>query len=179
MKSGGRRQDHQHRLDDVDFRRSLRAPPMRASKGGIVQFTRAARPRGRRTTSRSTRVLPGWIDTDLTSARAARESRACTSACWRRTPAGALGRDRRSGGHRGVPRRARRRDFVTGTADPGRWRVFRHGMGHPAFRPKPASALPSTWLHSKRAPARAGALHSRSAPLDRCLATTGPAPPGL
>ena len=35
-----RRQDHQYRLDDVDLRPSY-ATPYAASKGGIVQMTRA------------------------------------------------------------------------------------------------------------------------------------------
>ncbi len=47
------------------------APPYAREQGRHRAIRRArAQPRGRRTTSRSTRILPGWINTELTAGRA-------------------------------------------------------------------------------------------------------------
>ena len=89
MKQRRRRQDHQHRLDDVDLRRRRSRPPTRASKGGIVQLTQVAGDRvgqgqhpGQRGAAGLDRHRPH------AGARASR-SRACTSACSRARRPGA------------------------------------------------------------------------------------------
>ncbi len=62
---GGRRQDHQYRLDDVDLRRQLRAGLCREQRRH-----RAVHPLLRLAWAadniQANAVLPGWIDTDLT-----------------------------------------------------------------------------------------------------------------
>ena len=49
---GGRRQDHQYRLDDVDLRGADSRRPMRRARAASCSSRAPARPRGRRTTSR-------------------------------------------------------------------------------------------------------------------------------
>ena len=113
---GGRRQDHQHRLDDVDLRRRF-APAYAASKGGIVQFTRACAVAWATDNIQVNAILPGWIDTDLTQARPRRDRRAARQGAGAHA-GGALGRRRRLRGHRGVSGGSSASDFVTGTAIP-------------------------------------------------------------
>ena len=52
---GGRRQDHQHRLDDVDLLGAVLAGLLRRARAASCSSRARARPRGRRTTSRSIR----------------------------------------------------------------------------------------------------------------------------
>ena len=59
------------------------APAYAASKGGIVQFTRACACAWAADNIQANAVLPGWIDTDLTKRARARRSTACTTGCWR------------------------------------------------------------------------------------------------
>ena len=68
---GRRRQDHQYRLDDVDVRARPMRRLMRRAKAASCRWRARWPSPGRRTTSRSTSILPGWIDTELT--RTARE----------------------------------------------------------------------------------------------------------
>ena len=62
--------------------------PYGASKGGIVQLTKALACAWARDNIQVNAVLPGWIDTELTQ-RAREQVRACTSACSRARPPGA------------------------------------------------------------------------------------------
>ena len=111
------------------------APAYAASKGGIVQFTRACACAWAADNIQANAILPGWIDTDLTK-RAREQIDGCTTACWpaRRR---ALGRDRRLCGDRRIPRLAGI-DFVTGTAIPvdGGYSVMGQGRSNP-FSKKP------------------------------------------
>ena len=82
------------------------AAPYAASKGGIVQLTKALATAWAKDNIQVNAVLPGWIDTDLTQQARARRRRPA------RPRAGAhagrpLGRARRLLRHRRVPRRAR------------------------------------------------------------------------
>ena len=61
-----------------------------ASKGGIVQLTRSLATAWARDNIQVNAVLPGWIDTELTSARA-RAGRGLHERVLRRTPAGRWG----------------------------------------------------------------------------------------
>ena len=102
------------------------APAYAASKGGIVQLTRACACAWAADNIQVNAVLPGWIDTDLTErARAAdrRPARPRAGAHAR----GALGRDRRFRRHRRVSRLARLR-FRHRHGDPRRRRLFDHGL---------------------------------------------------
>ena len=62
-------------------------------------------------------MLPGWIDTDLTTQGPRARSRACTSACSARTPAGRWGAPDDMAGI-AVFLASPASDFVTGTAIP-------------------------------------------------------------
>ena len=93
------------------------APAYAASKGGIVQFTRACACAWAADNIQVNAVLPGWIDTDLTK-RAREQIDGLHERVLARTPAGALGRDRTTspGSRCFSPQPAS--DFVTGTAIP-------------------------------------------------------------
>ena len=76
-----------------------------ASKGGMVQMTKAMATAWAKDNIQVNAILPGWIDTALT--RRAREQIAgLHELVLKRTPAGALGRARRLCRHRRVPGRA-------------------------------------------------------------------------
>ena len=114
---GRRRQDHQHRLDAVDLRRLLR-PAYGASKGGVVQLTKALAVAWAKDNIQVNAVLPGWIDTDLT--RSAREQVSGLNAMvLMRTPAKRWGkpedhrRRRRVPGEHGLA--------ISSPAPPSRW----------------------------------------------------------
>src|SRR5881398_3464748 len=66
------------------------APAYAASKGGIVQFTRACASAWARDNIQVNAVLPGWIDTDLTR-DARREVAGLNERVLARTPAGRWG----------------------------------------------------------------------------------------
>jgi 2-deoxy-D-gluconate 3-dehydrogenase len=92
------------------------APAYAASKGGIVQLTKALASGWAKDNIQVNAVLPGWIDTDLT--RGAREQvRGLNAIVLMRTPAGRWGvPDDLSG--IAVFLASRASDFVTGTAIP-------------------------------------------------------------
>jgi 2-dehydro-3-deoxy-D-gluconate 5-dehydrogenase len=87
-----------------------------ASKGGIVQFTRACATAWARDNIQVNAVLPGWIDTDLTR-RARREVDGLHERVLARTPAGRWGAIDDMGGI-AVFLASPASDFVTGTAIP-------------------------------------------------------------
>ena len=92
------------------------APAYAASKGGIVQLTKALATAWAKDNIQVNAVLPGWIDTDLT--RLAREQiPGLQDSVVRRTPAGHWGRP---DSHAGIAvfLAAPASDFVTGTAIP-------------------------------------------------------------
>ncbi len=101
-------------------------PAYAASKGGIVQFTRSCAVAWASDNIQANAVLPGWIDTDLTQARAPRDRRAARQGSGTHARR-AMGRDRGLRGHRRVP------EFSGvglrhGHRDPGRWRIFGEGI---------------------------------------------------
>src|SRR5216117_2206006 len=87
-------------------------PAYAASKGGIVQFTKACA----RDNIQVNAVLPGWIDTALTR-RAGQEVSGLHERVLERTPAGRWGTIDDMGGI-AVFLASRASDFVTGTAIP-------------------------------------------------------------
>ena len=90
--------------------------PYGASKGGIVQLTRALATAWARDNIQVNAVLPGWIDTNLTrNARA--EVKGLHERVVARTPAGRWGEPEDMGGI-AVFLASRASDFVTGTAIP-------------------------------------------------------------
>ena len=92
------------------------APAYAASKGGIVQFTRACASAWAKDNIQVNAILPGWIDTELT--RSAREQiPGLHDNVLRRTPAGRWGALDDFGGI-AVFLAASASDFVTGTAIP-------------------------------------------------------------
>ena len=99
------------------------AAPYAASKGGIVQLTRALATSWAKDNIQVNAVLPGWIDTDLTRA-ARREVPGLHERVLARTPAGRWGVPE---DHAGIAvfLASRASDFVTGTAIPvdGGWSV--------------------------------------------------------
>ena len=98
------------------------APAYAASKGGIVQFSRSCACAWAEDNIQVNAILPGWIDTGFDQGRAPAgggTARAGAGAHAR----GALGRDRRLRGDRGIPRLARIR-FRHGSCDPRRWRIL-------------------------------------------------------
>jgi 2-deoxy-D-gluconate 3-dehydrogenase len=96
------------------------APAYAASKGGIVQLTRAMASGWARDNIQVNAVLPGWIDTE----RSTRSPRPRARAHARRP----LGRGRRSLRNRSFPRRARVR-FRHRYRDPGGRGLFDPGLG--------------------------------------------------
>jgi 2-deoxy-D-gluconate 3-dehydrogenase len=92
------------------------APAYAASKGGIVQFTKACAVAWAKDDIQVNAVLPGWIDTELTQG-ARREVQGLHENVLRRTPAGRWGTiDDMSGV--AVFLASPASDFVTGTAIP-------------------------------------------------------------
>jgi 2-deoxy-D-gluconate 3-dehydrogenase len=98
-------------------------PAYAASKGGIVQFTRACATAWARDNIQVNAVLPGWIDTDLTR-KAREEVPGLHERVLGRTPAGRWGSP---DDHAGIAvfLCSRASDFVTGTAIPvdGGWSI--------------------------------------------------------
>src|SRR6202007_2454117 len=92
------------------------APAYAASKGGIVQFTRACACAWAADNIQANAVLPGWIDTDLTQ-RARQEVDGLNGKVLARTPASRWGE---SGDFAGIAvfLSSAASDFVTGTAIP-------------------------------------------------------------
>jgi len=90
--------------------------PYGASKGGIVQLTRALACAWARDNIQVNAVLPGWIDTNLTR-RAREEVKGLQERVVARTPAGRWGEPEDMGGI-AVFLASRASDFVTGTAIP-------------------------------------------------------------
>ena len=87
-----------------------------ASKGGIVQLTKALATAWARDNIQVNAVLPGWIDTELTQ-NARRQVQGLHESVLRRTPAGRWGGMDDMGGV-AVFLAASASDFVTGTAIP-------------------------------------------------------------
>ncbi|MGE0723102.1 MAG: SDR family NAD(P)-dependent oxidoreductase [Alphaproteobacteria bacterium] len=87
-----------------------------ASKGGIVQFSRALATAWAQDNIQVNAVLPGWIDTDLTK-RAREQVQGLHDGVVKRTPAGRWGTPE---DHAGIAvfLSSKASDFVTGTAIP-------------------------------------------------------------
>jgi 2-dehydro-3-deoxy-D-gluconate 5-dehydrogenase len=92
------------------------APAYAASKGGIVQFTRACATAWAKENIQVNAVLPGWIDTDLTR-QARREVAGLHESVMARTPAGRWGDPKDFAGI-AVFLASAASDFVTGAAIP-------------------------------------------------------------
>src|SRR5262249_48597067 len=92
------------------------APAYAASKGGIVQFTRACATAWAKENIQVNAVLPGWIDTDLTRG-ARREIAGLNENVLARTPAGRWGDPKDFAGI-AVFLASAASDFVTGAAIP-------------------------------------------------------------
>ena len=92
------------------------APAYAASKGGIVQFTKACATAWARDNIQVNAVLPGWIDTDLTS-NARKEVAGLHDRVLSRTPAGRWGTPQDMAGI-AVFLASPASDFVTGAAIP-------------------------------------------------------------
>jgi 2-deoxy-D-gluconate 3-dehydrogenase len=92
------------------------APAYAASKGGIVQFARACATAWAKDNIQVNSVLPGWIDTDLTTG-ARREVLGLHERVLARTPAGRWGDPKDFAGI-AVFLASAASDFVTGTAIP-------------------------------------------------------------
>ena len=90
--------------------------PYGASKGGIVQLTRALACAWAKDNVQVNAVLPGWIDTALTQ-RARQEIAGLNENVLRRTPAGRWGEPKDLSGI-AVFLCSRASDFITGTAIP-------------------------------------------------------------
>jgi 2-dehydro-3-deoxy-D-gluconate 5-dehydrogenase len=110
-----RRQDRQHRLDDVDLRHSFNAP-YAATKGGIVQLTKALATAWAKDNIQVNAVLPGWIDTALTR-RGRADIPGLEERVTARTPAGRWGTPDDFAGIAAFLA-GPGSDFVTGTAIP-------------------------------------------------------------
>ena len=93
------------------------APAYAASKGGIVQLTKATAVAWATDNIQVNAVLPGWIDTELTQNARKRGERACTRACCAGRPAGRWGTIDDMEGI-AVFLASPASDFVTGTAIP-------------------------------------------------------------
>jgi len=92
------------------------APAYAASKGGLVQFTRACATAWAKENIQVNAVLPGWIDTDLTR-DARREVAGLNERVLARTPAGRWGDPKDFAGI-AVFLASAASDFVTGAAIP-------------------------------------------------------------
>ena len=132
------------------------APAYAASKGGIVQFTRACACAWAADNIQANAVLPGWIDTDLTK-RARKEIDGLHDRVLARTPAARWGAIDDFAGI-AVFLASPASDFVTGISDSRRRRLFGHGLGreigdqglqrlHTTKKPRLAPGLP-VWIIS-------------------------------
>jgi 2-deoxy-D-gluconate 3-dehydrogenase len=92
------------------------AAPYGATKGGIVQFTRALASAWAKDSIQVNAVLPGWIDTDLTR-QARKDVPGLHDRVVARTPAGRWGVPQDFAGI-AVFLASRASDFLTGTAIP-------------------------------------------------------------
>jgi 2-dehydro-3-deoxy-D-gluconate 5-dehydrogenase len=92
------------------------APAYAASKGGIVQFSRACAAAWAPDNIQVNAVLPGWVDTDLT-VQARKEVPGLEERVTARTPAGRWGKPDDFGGI-AVFLASNASDFLTGTAIP-------------------------------------------------------------
>jgi 2-deoxy-D-gluconate 3-dehydrogenase len=92
------------------------APAYGASKGGIVQLTKALASGWAKDNIQVNAVLPGWIDTDLTRA-ARQEVKGLNTLVLMRTPAGRWGEPNDLSGV-AVFLASRASDFITGAAIP-------------------------------------------------------------
>ncbi len=110
------RQDHMSAVDSLDELQTYLAPAYAASKGGIVQFTRACACAWAADHIQANAVLPGWIDTDLTK-RARQEVDGLHGKVLARTPAARWG-DIADFAGIAVFLSSAASDFVTGTAIP-------------------------------------------------------------
>ena len=152
------------------------ATPYAASKGGIVQMTRAMATAWAKDNIQVNAVLPGWIDTDLTQ-RARQQVDGLHERVEDAHPGRPLGH---AGDMAGIAAflASPASDFVTGSGDPGGWRVF----GRDVIVTCPARGRGRDASAAKR---RAGArrlcvrcltleLHSLSAKSGSCLSTSPP-----
>ena len=117
MKKHGRRQDHQHRLDDVHLRRLVRAGLRRLQGRHRAAHQGDGRAPGPRDNIQVNAVLPGWIDTELTTQRPPARSQGLHERVLARTPAARWGVPDDLAGI-AVFLASRASDFVTGTAIP-------------------------------------------------------------
>ena len=92
------------------------AAPYSATKGGIVQFTKALATAWAKDNIQVNAVLPGWIDTDLTK-QARKDVAGLAERVVARTPAGRWGRPDDFAGI-AVFLASRSSDFLTGTSIP-------------------------------------------------------------
>ncbi len=92
------------------------APAYAASKGGVMQFTKALATAWAKDNIQCNAILPGWIDTDLTR-KARVEVAGLNETVLSRTPAGRWGAIQDLAGL-AVFLSSRASDFVTGTAIP-------------------------------------------------------------
>jgi 2-deoxy-D-gluconate 3-dehydrogenase len=92
------------------------APAYGASKGGIVQLTKALASGWAKDNIQVNAVLPGWIDTELTQA-ARKEVKGLNALVLMRTPAGRWGEPGDLSGV-AVFLASRASDFITGAAIP-------------------------------------------------------------
>src|SRR5947207_6703869 len=90
--------------------------PYAASKGGMVQLTRALATAWAKDNIQVNAILPGWIDTELTQA-ARRQVEGLSDRVLARTPSGRWGDPADFAGI-GVFLASNASDFVTGTAIP-------------------------------------------------------------
>ena len=117
------------------------APAYAASKGGIVQFTRSCAVAWAADNIQANAILPGWIDTDLTK-RAREQIDGLHDKRAGAHAGGALGRDRRLRGHRGVSV-VERLGLRHRHRHPRRWRLLDHGL-RSRKQPHAKKALPAS-----------------------------------
>ena len=101
--------------------------PYAASKGGIVQMTRALACAWAADNIQVNAVLPGWVDTELTQT-ARKDIAGLHERVLARTPAGRWG-DAHDFAGIAVFLASAASDFITGTAIPCRWRLLGAGLG--------------------------------------------------
>ncbi len=167
--------------------------PYAATKGGIVQLTRALACAWAKDGIQVNAILPGWIDTALTRAGAADHQPACTSASRRaRRPRAGARPDDFAGiavwlSERGLGLRHRHRD-------PGRRRLLGAGLSGSAARPlgrgippptagwpESADSLCGARSHASRCPSPVSASAGGAAPSRarrRAAPRAAPAPGG-
>ena len=141
------------------------APAYAASKGGIVQFTRSCAVAWAADNIQVNAVLPGWIDTDLTK-RARQEIDGLHDKVLARTPAARWGAIATSPASRCFS--LRRFGFRHRHGDPGRRRIFDHGIG------RGLAVAPSSRSHTKKPRTMPGLLSRGGLERNQYFATTGP-----